>query len=253
MTDFSDEILMRFADGELDAEMTAKVGQALESDDALVARLAVFIETRVQAHATLTPLLDEPVPFTLAASVQRMIEAKRAGERPEASSVIPFGSRTANRSWRQHWVLPIAASLAVAVGGLAGYLAADRTGREGGLLVAGINSPALRQALASVVSGAQVNLAGSEERFRVIGTFRNDAQDLCREFEVDSPDSSTVISVACHLNGDWQVNFAVVAPGDSSGYAPASSTEALDAYLAAIDAGAPMPAEEELRALDALR
>ncbi|TIN32241.1 MAG: anti-sigma factor, partial [Mesorhizobium sp.] len=37
------------------------------------------------------------------------------------------------------------------------------------------------------------------------------------------------------------------------GYAPASSTEALDAYLSAIEAGAPMSAEEEVKALDEIR
>ncbi|TIM67927.1 MAG: hypothetical protein E5Y58_19680 [Mesorhizobium sp.] len=48
---FSDEILMRFADGELDPDMVARIEQAMETDDRLVARIAVFIETRAQAQA----------------------------------------------------------------------------------------------------------------------------------------------------------------------------------------------------------
>jgi hypothetical protein len=70
---------------------------------------------------------------------------------------------------------------------------------------------------------------------------------------VDSADRSTVVSVACRSGAEWRVTFAVVAPGDSSGYAPASSTEALEAYLLAIDAKPPMEAAEEAQALGALR
>ena len=48
--DFPDEMLMRFADGELDAETSAAIEQAMETDDDLVARVALFIETRSQAR-----------------------------------------------------------------------------------------------------------------------------------------------------------------------------------------------------------
>ena len=37
---------MRFADGELDADETAVIEQAMETDDDLVARVAMFIETQ---------------------------------------------------------------------------------------------------------------------------------------------------------------------------------------------------------------
>ncbi|WP_192361224.1 anti-sigma factor family protein [Mesorhizobium mediterraneum] len=252
---FSDEILMRFADGELEPDMVTRIEQAMETDDRLVARIAMFIETRAQAQAALKPLLDEPVPEKLVAAVEQMIEAKRAGEKTEAS-VLPFGGgRIAGPPSKSQWMLPIAASLAAAVvGGLAGYWAAGTNERtQGGLWVAGVIRPALAQALATVESGKEIRLAGISDRFRAIATFRNDAQDLCREFEVDSQDRSTVVSVACRSGDEWRVSFAVVAPGDAGGYAPASSTEALDAYLSAIEAGAPMSAEEEVQALDEVR
>ncbi|RWP41235.1 MAG: anti-sigma factor [Mesorhizobium sp.] len=253
---FSDEILMRFADGELDPDMVARIEQAMETDDRLVARIAVFIETRAQAQAALKPLLDEPVPEKLVAAVEQMIEARRAGEKAATASILPFGSRRlAGPASRSRRMLPIAASLAAAiVGGLAGYWAAGSNERtQGGLWVAGVIRPALAQALETVESGKEIKLVGISDRFRAIATFRNDKQDLCREFEVDSQDRSTVMSVACRSGDEWRVSFAVVAPGDAGGYAPASSTEALDAYLSAIEAGAPMSAEEEVKALDEIR
>ncbi|RWP51455.1 anti-sigma factor [Mesorhizobium sp.] len=250
---FSDEILMRFADGELDPETVARIEQAMEIDDRLVTRVAMFIETRAQAQAALKPLLDEPVPEKLVAAVEQMVEAKRASEK--AASVLPFGGgRMAGPPSRSQWLLPIAASLAAVVGALAGYWAAGTNERaQGGLWVAGVIRPALGQALETVESGKEIKLAGISDRFRAIATFRNNSQDLCREFEVDSQDRSTVMSVACRSGDEWRVSFAVVAPGDAGGYAPASSAEALDAYLSAIEAGTPMSAEEEIQALTEVR
>jgi anti-sigma factor RsiW len=251
--DFSDEILMRFADGELDPETSARIEHALETDDDLLARLALFTETRAQTQAALKPLLDEQVPDHLVAAVQRMVDEKRAGSnKTSPADVVPFRKRAHASPLNGKWALPIAASLVAALlGGLAGHWLSSNNGRAAdGLQVAGVGGgPALVEALTTSPAGTETRLPGSNQRFRVIATFRDSQETLCREFEVDSPDRSTVISVACHSDDQWRVSFAVVAPGNSDGYAPASSTEALDAYLAAINAGAPMSAEEEEKAL----
>jgi anti-sigma factor RsiW len=252
---FSDEMLMRFADGELDADEMAVIEQAMATNDNLVARVAMFIETKAEAQSALKPLLDEPVPEKLKATVEAMIEAKRAQEKhaedKPVTTVMPFEVRkAAAKPTVRQWTLPLAASLAAVIGGLAGYWSANTGDRgQGGLWVAGVIRPALGEALATVESGKEIRLAGISDRFRVIATFRNSAQDVCREFEVDSADRSTVVSVACRSGDEWRVSFAVVALGDAQGYAPASSTEALDAYLAAIEAGESLSAEDEATAL----
>ena len=110
--------------------------------------------------------------------------------------------------------------------------------------MAGVVDSTIGGALGSVVAGEEVTLAAGD-RFRAIATFRDDADNVCREFELDSAGRSTVIAVACNAAGEWRISFAVSAPGDVGGYAPASSTEALDAYLSAIEAGEPLSAEEE--------
>lgn len=260
MTDktFPDEMLMRFADGELDAEEMAVIEKAMETDDDLVGRVAMFIETKVQAQAALKPLLDEPVPEKLKAAVEGMIAAKRTEDAKAAAkpaTVVPFEARkAAARPAARQWTLPLAASIAAVIGGLAGYWAAgDGAPAPGGLWVAGIIRPALGEALATIESGKEIRLPGISDRFRAIATFRNDAQELCREFEIDSQDHSTVMSVACRAGDEWRVSFAVVAPGDAGGYAPASSAEALDAYLSAIEAGEPLLAEDEAEALAEVR
>jgi anti-sigma factor ChrR (cupin superfamily) len=243
--EFSDETLMRYADGELDEATAAELEAALAADERLARRLDTYVGTRSLAAQALRPLLEESVPASLRDSVEAMVASKRAAD----AKVIPM-ERASRPAWRRNAMLPLAASLAAMLGGFAGYwLAPGGETAARGLQIGGIGDPELRQALVTAESGSEVNLAG--RRFRAITTFRDGIGGLCREFELDH-DRSTVVAVACAEGPAWNVNFAVAAPGDSAGYAPASSTEALDAYLDAIEALAPLGPEEELAALQAL-
>ena len=62
-----------------------------------------------------------------------------------------------------------------------------------------------------------------------------------------------MVSVACRSEEQWQVRFTVAAAGADDGYAPASSLEALDAYLSAIGAGEPLSVDNEQTVLTTLR
>ncbi|MGO4838860.1 anti-sigma factor, partial [Rhizobiaceae sp. 2RAB30] len=126
MSEFDDETLMAFADGELDAAATAAVEAAMETDDDLVARVAVFMESRGQASAALRPLLDEPVPETLIQSVRQMVDRSRQNAALQTGdsapgNVVTLHPRPANGYARR--LLPLAASLsAIIVAGAGGYL-----------------------------------------------------------------------------------------------------------------------------------
>jgi len=254
---FSDEMLMRFADGELDAEEMAVVEKAMESDDDLVERVAMFIETKAAAQAAFGAMLEEPVPPALKATIEGMVAAKKADAargRDQQSTVVMMGVRpAAARPQARQWTMPMAASIAAAVvGALAGYWAGSGDDkRPTGLSVAGVVDSRLAEALGTTPAG-QAALLGPDSNFRAIATFRNAESEVCREFEIERADISKVISVACHAGDGWQVSFAVAGPADADGYAPASSTEALDAYLLAIEAGEPLTSEEEGAALSGL-
>lgn len=251
--DFSDEILMRFADGELDAATTERLERALETDDDLVARLALFIETRAAAQAALKPLLDEPVPEALKASVESMVARKRAERGTGESTVVAFKAPS-KRAMAPIWMLPIAASLAVAIGVGAGYWLADRPALPSaqGIAIAGLDGLSLAAALDNSASGSEVELAKPDTRLRTLATFRNGAAELCREFEVHGS-TDAMVAVACNAGDAWNVTFALVTAGETEGYAPASSLEVLDAYLTSMEASPPMSAAEEAAALDALK
>jgi anti-sigma factor RsiW len=253
--EFDDETLMALADGELDDATAAAIEKAMGTNDDLASRVALFVQTRVRAKEALKPLLDEPVPEALTHSVRRMIdEAKRHGFPSDATPrALKVNDNRVPSLLERSWIMPLAASLVAIVFGIGGYLVGIGTqGLPEGLEVAGLNSPALSETLRQVASGEEAVLAGSTDRIRVVASFRDESGALCREFEIDSASRSTVISVACRSNDAWAVNFAVVASAGDGGYAPASSMEALDSYLAAIGAHEPLSRQDEAAALRSL-
>jgi anti-sigma factor RsiW len=252
---FDDRTLMAFADGELDDETAAAIEQAMATDDDLAGRVALFLDTRIQAKDALRPLVDEPVPEALSRSVRRMAdEARSRSETAAPAATIATAARTRPPVARRPWLMPLAASLAAIVFGLGGYLigAGDGSAPQG-FAVAGLGSPALSEALGQVPSGQEAVLANSGGRLRAVASFRDAGGVLCREFEVDTAADSSVVSVACREDDAWSVRFAVVAPVRDGGYAPASSMEALDAYLASAGAHEPLSPADEAAALAAGR
>jgi hypothetical protein len=256
--EFDDETLMALADGELDEEAAAAVENAMETNDDLARRVALFLQTRVEVKEALRPLLEEPVPERLSQSVRRLIdEAERRDVLSDGSETPHVIALKANDnrapSLPRSWIMPLAASLIAIACGIGGYVVGIGAQDPDGLEVAGLNSPALSEALRLLPSGEETVLTGSNDRFRVVASFRDESGSLCREFEINSASRSTVISVACLSNDDaWAVNFAVVAPAGDGGYAPASSMEALDSYLAASGAHEPLSGEDEAAALRSL-
>lgn len=249
---FDDETLMAFADGELDEATTKAVERALETDDALMMRVAEFMETRAAARDAFTPA--EPVPAELDAAVRGMVERHRAAAQP-ASNVVSLGDARAKRFGfaQRSWQLPLAASLATAVAaGFIGYQLGQMPGAApAGSDISGFSSAEIAGVLDSAASGDEVAIADGAGRVRLISSFNEQSGALCREYEVDRSAGASVVAVSCRNDGDWAMRFAVAAPAGGDGYAPASSLDALEAYLGAIEAGPALTEEEERAALDA--
>lgn len=241
--EFDDEILMAFADGELDEAQSQALEEALATDDVLAERLAVFLDSRRLVGDALKPLIDEPVPEALLVSVRRMAEdAQRAADKPQ-DNVIAFQPRQqpAAAPAARRWLMPLAASVVAAITGVIGF----SVGRMG---PPAANSGAeIASALDREASGKDVALDASGKVLHVIATFRDERGDVCREYEVKEPAGRT-LTIACRQQGGWTTRLALTAP-TADGYVPAASQETIDAYLASIQAGAPLSAEEERSAL----
>src|SRR5579859_449852 len=105
---FSDEILMAYADGELDAATRAAVEAAAAADPQLAQRIAQHRSLRASLRAAFDPVLTEPVPERLLAA------ARGAGGAHRTDNVVALAARRQARwSWPQ-WSA-VAASLLVGV------------------------------------------------------------------------------------------------------------------------------------------
>lgn len=261
-TEFSDEILMAFADGELDDETTRRVEAALETDDELMARVAMFMETRAAASEALKPALDEPVPDELVRKVRAMAAGvavadatQPTSETPQAvrENVVAFRPRTDHPTVARgpsKFLLALAASLLVVVGAGGGYLLGQSgPGAAGPVQIAGGVDPRLSAILNEAASGAEVAIGEGAGTVRLVSAFQADGGELCREFELSQPGEPGLVSVACRQADAWQTRLAVVRPETAGGYTPASSLETVDAYLTSIGAGQPLDADAEKRAL----
>lgn len=278
----SDEQLMAFADGTLDGAATAEIEAALERDDALMARLAVFMETRARAREAMSPLLDAPVPDALRQSVEALVQAHeeheaQATDEPtevaneaankatrdtsrHGQTVVPFkkpeGAGGRSAPWFLRRDLAAAATVALCIGGVVGFAASGLQPATNGLgetpdmAVQWIDftRPGIAGGLASLESGERM-MIGEGTQMSVIASFRDADGSFCREVEVDEASGAAAVAVLCDDNDVWTVRFAVATPSADGVYAPASSLEALDAYLDAIGASAPMSQNDEREAL----
>lgn len=243
--EFGDEMLMAYADGELDADTARAIADAAAADPALARRIAMFARTRdvLNDAARARPL--EPVSPALDARVRDILRAARPD--PDAA-VVPFRRRAASAP--AYRPMAAAAALALAVG-IAGGFVVSRSldaGDPGGTGIAALMAPGVAEALDTLASGERGAVAGGD--IATIASFLNADGELCREFELERADRDTVVSVACRTDTGWQARLAIAVPAaDDTGYAPASALGTLDAYLGAIGAGAPLSPEDEAAAL----
>ena len=246
---YSDETLMAYADGELAPDLAARIGEAERNDPEIAARIRIFVRSReAVAHAMAAPDADgAPDPMlALIRKLDQQSREKPAQETRPIDNVVQLGKRRTVPLW----LLPVAASVALAIGLAFGVQRSGPTG-IGTADLAIAPGQDLAAALATVPSGERRSLALGE--IEVIASFLTDDGAFCREFELDGRDGRTLVSVACQTDAVWDLKLAIVAASDSTGYAPASSLATLDAWLEASAATAPMSAEAEAARLAEIR
>lgn len=245
---FSDEILMAYADGELDAPLREQVEQAVRSDAQVAAAVERHRALRRNVFAAFAGILDEPVPAGLQPG--RLAQPAAAAPSVAPASLVPpvridvlaaEGARPLPARWSWPQWGAMAASLVVGV--LAGVLGWQGThpgtdagpfARQGDALVAqGALAEALSRQLAAEPGAGGVQVGVS---------FRARDGRYCRSFVLGAE-----AGLACRNGDSWQV--PVLAEGESRQGAYRQAGSALPAaVLDAIDqriAGAALDARAE--------
>ena len=280
MSRWTDEHLMAWADGALPEGEVAALEAAIEADAALASRAAAMHQTRAlvqEAYAARDAA--DPVPAALRAAVEEMV----ARDRVRRSRAHPAGVVASGRSGRggalKRWLsgfgMPAAVAASLACG-VVGFLigqagigqppssnpsvqtpppmaSRDAAPSAAPFAVVGERvNPELARLLDELPSGGEARLGRAS--LAMVATYRDARDRLCRDFSVAQGgaqgDASRVESVACRGADDaWQVTYAAVERDGGSGFSPASSNSALEAYLGSIGADEPLDAEAERTAL----
>jgi len=235
----TDEVLMAYADGELDPKARAEVESAMAADPQVARRVAEHKALRNTLRATYDPVLDEPIPGRLAAAAR----APRAGT---TSNVIPIRRRRQPRMPLPYWGA-IAASFVVGVlvwhFGTQLYSPEAVVEHNGQLLASGTLERALSTQL---VTDQQ-----AQSPVQIGVSFRSKSGNYCRTFQLHAGDK--LAGLACRDQGNWQLEVLArnaASPGGHPEFRPAGSSlppaiaRALDE---AID-GEPLDAQGEARA-----
>ena len=234
----SDEMLMAYVDGELDAAAVAEVEAALAADPALLAQVQQQRALRARLQSAFAPVLDEPVPT-------RLREAVDAPARPPVIDLSAVRADRAARRWGPPQWAAMAASLFLGVV-LARWLpdgmeASLQSTADGGLMARGDLAAALEQQLASEPASSTAVAVGV--------SFKGADGRYCRALAWHG--ERVLTGLACRGVGGWQVPIlqeAEVLPG---GELRMAATALPAAVLAEIDAridGEPLDADGERQA-----
>jgi anti-sigma factor RsiW len=210
----SDETLMAYADGELEAAEKAAVESAMREDPQIEKRLAQHRALRQRVHTAYSAELSEPVP-------ERLLTAARGAAGTQGRKVVSLEQaraamkRNASRARppRPQWRTAGTIAASVIAGVSVGFFMWGRT-----------ESPLVRSAGGALVARGQLERALTEqlaaEQTRTsavqIGlSFLAKSGDYCRTFALSGAVSPS--GLACRHGEEWQVQALTQGPERAAG------------------------------------
>jgi hypothetical protein len=231
MREVNDEMLMAYADGELQGEEREAVERALAENPELRSELEMHRRLRARVAAHYEPVTSEPVPQRLVAMLE------------DRGQVIDLEAARERRKLRLGWPQLAALAASFVVGIAAGQIAlspepSPLAVEDGKMLASGDLARTLQTRLAS-----QQQPAGAETRVGI--SFEDQDGRFCRTFE-----ASALEGIACREAEGWTiVTAAATAPPSATQYRQAGSNLVME-QAQAMMASEPLDAEEERRALE---
>ena len=239
---FSDEMLMAYADGELDLVARAEIEEAMAEDPEIARVVERHRALAARVQSAYRGVLEEPVPAKL---------ASLAAE-PVTAPVIDLASRRAARAETRapasRWRLPQWSALAasVALGAMVGVL-----------LMRG-EPPPYEETAAGLVARGELDAALTRQLAGSLGTgksrvgfsFRHHDGAYCRTFHLQQ--EAPLAGLACRRDDQWKLEVLAAAAPHQGELRPAAAMPM--AVLQAVDAaieGEPFDAAAEIAARDA--
>lgn len=225
---FSDETLIAYADGEVDADLRRQIEAAMALDPSIAERVARHRNLRADLGAAFNPVLDEPMPAHLLdaaaaspASKQATVTDLNAARVAKQRATKPDG----RWSWRE-WGA-IAASLVIGI--LAGRTALQPSQSD---LFATTSAGIVARGELSAALTDQIGGAENKASVRIGLTFRDRDGQYCRTFA-----TAAAAGFACKEANAWKVRtLSEHAPGQHSGEYRMAGTALPPAIVTAVEA-----------------
>lgn len=224
---FSDETLMAYADGEVDADLRRQIEAAMALDPSIAERVARHRSLRADLGAAFNGVLDESIP-------SRLLDAANASPIESKSATVTDlnAARAAKRGTnpKRRWSWPewtaIAASLVIGI--LAGRTALQPT--QSDLFATTADGIVTRGELSAALTD-QVGGPGDDE-VHIGLTFQDQRGQYCRTFA-----TASAAGFACREANAWKVRALSEGAADQRGgeYRMAGS-KLPPAILAAVEA-----------------
>lgn len=231
MSSVTDEMLVAYADGELDEVSRRRVERAIAQDAALAQRLEAHEALRSRIGAHYAPVAEEAVPDRFRAVLDAPPVIDLSAERERRREQAP------RRGWAMVGTIAATLVLGVLIGrGMGGET--GPIGTDGGRMVAqGTLADALNTQLAS---------AGEVDGIRMGLTFKDRAGGWCRSFQ-----GAAVSGVACRKDDGWRLEQALPGGTGQADYRQAASGDPrIAATVEALMSSAPVDATGEKAARD---
>ena len=236
---FSDEMLMAYADGELDLVSRAEIEAAMAEDPELLSTVERHRALAARVQSAYRGVLEEPMPAKL---------ASLAAE-PVTATVVDLASKRAaqaeERVRKGQWRLPQWSALAASVA----------LGVMVGVLVMRGEQPPYEETASGLIARGELDAALTRQLAGSLGTgksrvgisFRDRGGAYCRTFHLQQ--EAPLAGLACRRGDEWKLEVLAAAPPHHGELRPAAAMPmaVLQAVDAAID-GEPFDAAAEIAA-----
>lgn len=241
---FSNEILMAYADGELDAALRVQIETEMARDPELAHAVGIQIQQRealqAKLHAAFDGALQKDVP-------ERLIAATESTPSIASSPVVDLSVRRTEERLRapRRWAWPqwaaIAASLLLGVFvGRAGLIGGDEP------FIAGQGRMLAHGALATALTEHTGGSTDPETDIQVGMSYLAKSGDYCRTFTLKH--EQALAGLACRRDSQWTIDALMSTNTDASGgyrMAGAAIPAAILGIVEETMTGEPLDAEQE--------
>jgi hypothetical protein len=238
----TDEELMAYVDGELDATRCESLRQEIAASADLSRRVAEQQALRDRLRHAFDRTLNEPVPARLTDLVSR-------------ARVVDFASAARPRPSRNVWLSGLALAAGIVLGIALGPALLQLSGERPDIVASGADVAA-DGALADALSQQLASEQSASDPIRLGVSFRATSGEYCRTF-ISRRGVGALAGMACRQGAAWRIDAlqsVSIVPEDSNGYRQAATSLPPLVLRAAEDsmAGEPLDAvgEAEARAQD---